>query len=63
MQQAFLTIRILDIIDVLLVAYLMYQVYLLLVMKIEAKVRFEEAEHLGWVETELAKELKNLAQF
>ena len=30
MIQAFITIRILDIIDVLLVAYLMYQVYLLI---------------------------------
>ena len=30
MQQAFITIRVLDIIDVLLVAYLMYQVYILI---------------------------------
>jgi fructosamine-3-kinase len=40
----------------------LYQIYLLLVMKIEAKVRFEDAEHLTWVETELTKELINLDQ-
>ncbi|HBY08748.1 MAG TPA: hypothetical protein DEH22_13565 [Chloroflexi bacterium] len=40
----------------------LYQLYLLLVMKIEAKVRFETAEHLGWVQTELAKMLENFTQ-
>ena len=40
----------------------MYHLYLLLVMKIEAKVRFEEAEHLGWVQDMLEKELKEFEQ-
>ena len=40
----------------------LYLIYLLLVMKIEAKVRFENAEHLSWVQRELTKELENLDQ-
>jgi fructosamine-3-kinase len=40
----------------------MYNLYLLLVMKIEAKVRFEEAEHLGWVQSMLEKELREFEQ-
>jgi aminoglycoside phosphotransferase (APT) family kinase protein len=41
----------------------MYLIYLLLVMKIEAKVRFEDADHLSWVQAELTKELKLLEEF
>jgi fructosamine-3-kinase len=41
----------------------MYSLFLLLVMKIEAKVRFENADHLSWVQTELAKGLKQLDKF
>ncbi len=40
----------------------LYALYLFLVMEIEAKVRFEEAEHLVWVRAELAKLLTELAQ-
>ena len=41
----------------------MYSLFLLLVMKIEAKVRFENADHLSWVQTELVKGLKQLDKF
>jgi aminoglycoside phosphotransferase (APT) family kinase protein len=40
----------------------LYALYLFLVMEIEAKVRFEEAEHLVWVRAELAKLLTELAE-
>jgi len=41
----------------------MYVVYLLLVMAIEAKVRFETADHLGWVKQELTAQLQLLGKF
>jgi aminoglycoside phosphotransferase (APT) family kinase protein len=41
----------------------MYGLYLLLVMAIEAKVRFERADHLGWVYAQLTKELERLSQY
>jgi len=41
----------------------MYGLYLLLVMVIEAKVRFETAEHLGWVKEQLTLQLQRLSQF
>jgi fructosamine-3-kinase len=45
------------------VRHKMYHIYLLLVMKIEAKVRFENADHLSWVQTELSEELNQLRDF
>jgi hypothetical protein len=34
----------------------------MLVMAIEAKVRFETAEHLGWVKQDLTVQLQRLSQ-
>jgi hypothetical protein len=41
----------------------MYGLYLFLVMVIEARIRFETAEHLGWVREQLSLELQRLSQF
>lgn len=40
----------------------LYRLYLWLVMVIEAKVRFEDAEHLPWAREQLRKELASLAE-
>lgn len=41
----------------------MYRLYLWLIMVIEARVRFEEAEHLEWTRTRLEKDLRILRKY
>jgi hypothetical protein len=41
----------------------MYRLYLWLVMVIEARVRFEQAEHLEWTRANLEKDLQTLRNY